>query len=69
MNCDRVSKIEALTVKQKIVVDSVGQRREQRAGAGQRRRSQPEITISEAYADDWYQWHEDFVILGRCDEV
>ncbi|HNN92537.1 MAG TPA: phage tail protein [Pseudomonadota bacterium] len=68
MNCDRVSKIEALTVKQKIVVDAVGQRREYELVPANVAVPNLEITISEAYADDWYKWHEDFVILGRCDE-
>ena len=24
--------------------------------------------MAESHADDWYKWHEDFVIKGNCEE-
>ena len=70
MNCDRVSKIEALTSEAE---DRRGTALASVASTSWCRPTSPfptsQIPISEAYADDWYQVARDFVILGRCDEV
>lgn len=67
-DCTRVSKIEALTVKQKIILDNVGEKREYEILPANVVVPNLEITLSEAFADPFYKWHEDFVIKGICDE-
>lgn len=68
LDCTRVSKIEALTVKQKIIVDSIGSKREYEILPANVTVPNLEITVSEAFADAFYDWHEKFVIQGKCDE-
>ena len=57
--CRRVNKIEALTIKQKVVQDPVG--------AVQFGYEIPNlvITLPESHAKAFYDWHEDFVIKGN----
>jgi hypothetical protein len=57
----RISKIEALTIKLPIPTDK---------GSGKTGPSGPEIsnlvvTVLESYAEPLYRWHEDFVIRGQ----
>ena len=68
-DCSRVSKIEALTIKQKIILDSIGSKREYELVAANVSVPNLEITISEAFADQFYEWHQSFVIDGKCDEI
>lgn len=60
--CDRVSKIEALTFKQKVVEHSAGQRSTQV--------EIPNLKLSIARADmaAWEEWHRSFVIDGKGSE-
>ena len=55
LDCSRVNKIEALTVKQKAVELEPGSM------------EYPNLVVSlpEAFSDTFYQWHEDFVIKGN----
>ena len=55
--CKRVNKIEALTVKQKVVEDQ--------GGAGEYEVPDLVITLPESVAKPFYDWHEDFVIKGN----
>ena len=68
LDCTKVSKIEALSVKSKVID----------AGTGESKLSQPEpstlefpnleITLSEVSSKTWFDWAEDFVIKGKNDE-
>jgi phage tail-like protein len=64
--CMRVNKIDALTVKQKVVEDAVGERRDYERVAVAVEVPNLVVTLSEADADPFYKWHEDFVIKGLC---
>ncbi len=59
LDCTRVNKIEALTVKQKVIQDP--------GTAPVVTLEVPNlvITLADAAADSFYKWHEDFVIKGN----
>lgn len=61
----RVNKIEALVVKQKILEDSIGDGRDYEKEPASLEIPNLVFTTAEAYADDLYAWHEDFVINGN----
>jgi len=65
VDATRVSKVEPIIVKQKVVDNPTGELRD-----AQREPAHVEIpnlvlTVAEAGAQDWYKWHEDFVIKGN----
>jgi hypothetical protein len=61
----RVTRIEAMAVKQKVVEQAVGQARDfQKQPAGMEFPNLV-ITLPEVYAGPFYAWHEDFVIKGQ----
>lgn len=61
----RVNKIEALTIKQKIVTDSIGDGRDPQKEPTSLEFPNLVITFPEGYGDPFYAWHQDFVIAGR----
>jgi len=63
--CTRVNKIEAITVKQKNVEHAVGQLRDYEQEPAHLEIPNLVITFPESHADDFYKWHEDFVIKGN----
>jgi len=63
--CKAVNKIEALTIKQKVVEDPIGEHRDYQKLPASIEYPNLVITCSEAQADDLYKWHEDFVIGGN----
>lgn len=67
--CKNVNKIEALTIKQKVVDNPVGELRDYQKEPAHIEFPNLVITCSEAYADKLYEWHEDFVIKGNNDNT
>lgn len=63
--CKHVNKIEALTIKQKVVDNPVGELRDFQKEPAHIEFPNLVITLSEAFADKLYEWHEDFVIKGH----
>jgi hypothetical protein len=63
--CAKVSKVDALTIKQTVVKDDIGQERDYPREPGKIDFPNLKITLAEADADPFYQWHEDFVVKGR----
>jgi phage tail-like protein len=61
----RINKVEALTVKQKVVTDAVGEFRDYEIEPTKLEFPNLVMTISEVDADAWYDWHESFVIQGN----
>ena len=61
LDASRVNKIEALTIKQKILDDPQGQLREPAA------LEYPNlaVTLADLDADGFWAWHEDFVVKGN----
>jgi len=65
MACQRVNKIEAITLKQKNVENAVGELRDYEKEPAYLEVPNLVITFPESHADDFYKWHEDFVIKGN----
>ena len=65
--CKRVNKIEALTIKQKVVDNPVGELRDYEKEPAHIEFPNLVITCAESHADQLYAWHEDFVIKGNND--
>jgi len=65
-NLKRVSKIDAITVKQKTVEHQVGEMRDYEKEAVSVQIPNLVITIAESHAEEFYKWHEDFVVKGNC---
>jgi len=63
--CLKVNKIEALTIKQKVVEDPVGEHRDYQKVPASIEYPNLVVTFGESHADDVYKWHEDFVINGN----
>jgi len=65
--CNHVNKIEQLTIKQKVVDHPVGHLRDYQREPAHIEFPNLVITCAEAYADELYAWHEEFVIKGNND--
>ena len=65
MDCSGVSKIEALTIKQTITASTVGQQRIIQQQPSSIDFPNLVVTLSEARAQNFFDWHEDFVINGH----
>jgi phage tail-like protein len=60
----RVSKIEALTVKQKVATDMVGEMRDYEIEPTSLEMPNLVVTFAEHDADAWYDWADSFIIDG-----
>lgn len=65
LDCTRVNKIEALTVKQKVVENPVGELRDYRVEPAYLEVPNLVVTLPESNAKEFYDWHEEFVIKGN----
>lgn len=65
LDCTKVNKVEALTIKQKVVENPVGEERD--PGREQRTVDFPNlvVTLAESAAESFFDWHENFVIKGN----
>jgi len=63
--CSRVNKIEAITVKQKVVENPVGELRDFQKEPAVLEIPNLVITFPESHSEEFYKWHEDFVIKGN----
>ncbi|HEX4460890.1 MAG TPA: phage tail protein [Polyangia bacterium] len=66
--CKWVNKIEALTIKQKVVDNPLGEFRDFQKEPAHIEFPNLVVTVAESHADEFYKWHEDFVIKGNCDQ-
>ena len=66
LDCSKVSKIEALTVKQTIVQDSVGQTRDYQKEPGKLEFPNLVISLAENSAGTFYAWFQDMVLKGNA---
>lgn len=64
--CDRVAKVDAIKIEQKIVKDEVGAFREPMKEPAALTFPNLKLTISTADIDPWVEWHKSFVIEGKC---
>jgi phage tail-like protein len=68
LDCSKVAKLDAFTVKQTAVTDDIGDARDYLKEPGKLEFPNLKVTMSEVAAQTWYDWHEDFVIKGNNDE-
>lgn len=68
LDCTKVSKIEAFTVKTKLAEEAIGSSRSTELGPTSVEFPNLRITLSEVSAKTWFDWLEDFVIKGNNDE-
>jgi hypothetical protein len=68
LDCTRVNKVEALTVKQKIAENPIGEMRDYEKVAANIEFPHLVVTCNDSHADNWLKWHEDFVIHGKNDQ-
>ncbi len=68
LECSKVSRIDSFSVKRAIVIDDVGQARDYQTEAGKLEFPNLKISLSEASAQTWIDWHDDFVIKGNNGE-
>jgi hypothetical protein len=68
LDCSKVAKIDAFTVKQVAVADDIGDARDYLQEPGKLIFPNLKITMSEVTAQSWYDWHEDFVVKGNNSE-
>ena len=66
--CAKVNKIEALTIKQKVTENAIGEHRDYQKEPTSVEIPNLVITLAESHADEFYRWHEDFVIKGNNGE-
>jgi phage tail-like protein len=64
-DCTRVNKIEAITVKQKVVENPTGELRDYEKEPAHLEIPNLVVTLAESHAKEFYDWHEDFVIKGN----
>jgi phage tail-like protein len=65
LDCSHVNKVEALTVKQKVIEHAVGEMRDYQKEAANMEFPNLVVTTSKHTSEAWDKWHEDFVIKGN----
>jgi hypothetical protein len=66
LDCTRVGKVDAFTVKQTVLPDPIGEMRDYQKEPGKLEFPNLRVTLAESAAKTWLDWHEDFVIKGNC---
>lgn len=65
VNCERVTKVESFSIKQKVAESNVGVERGIEIEPTRVEYPNLRLTIPAAFAGDFVKWHEDFVIKGN----
>jgi tail tube protein gp19 len=68
LDCTAVSRIEAISIESVIVENAVGELRDYQKAPAHLEIPDLVVTLAEAKADSFYDWHEDFVIKGNNGE-
>jgi phage tail-like protein len=68
LDCSRVNKIDAFTIKQAFKEDEIGDARDYAKEPGSLTFPNLKISLSTATAETWTKWHEEFVIKGNNTE-
>ncbi len=68
LDCSRVMKVDSLAIKRQMVEDDLGDARGYAKVPGNFEVSDLVVTLPEAFAQDFVDLHEDFVIQGNCSD-
>jgi hypothetical protein len=69
VDCTRVSKVESVSIKQKVAQDQIGVFREPSKLPTAFEYSNIVVTLPESSARSWYDWHQSFIIDGKRDQA
>jgi hypothetical protein len=65
LDCKRVSRIESIVVRQPLMESPVGEARAYGAEPSALDIGDLVVTLAESHAQDWFAWHDDFVVKGK----
>jgi len=65
LDCSKVSKVDAFTIKQKITENTVGETRDAIKVPGKIEYPNLHITLAEVSAKSWLDWAENFIVKGN----
>lgn len=68
LDCTKVSKIDAFTVKQTVVQSPIGEGRDYEQEPARTEFPNLRITLLATSAQSWFDWHQDFVVRGNCSD-
>lgn len=68
LDCTKVNKIDAITIKQGVVNDAVGEMREDSWEPSKLEIPNLKVTLAASHAQTWIDWHKSFVIDGKCSQ-
>jgi hypothetical protein len=68
-SCDRVAKVDSFTWKQSVIKDEVGAFRIPTKHPAKVEVPNLKVTVSMSSIEAWRQWHQSFVIDGKCSEA
>jgi hypothetical protein len=68
LDCSKVSRVDAFTVKQTAVADDIGDARDYRKEPGKIEFPNLSFALAETAAATWMDWFEDFVVKGNNGE-
>jgi hypothetical protein len=68
LDCTRVSRVGSITVRQPLATDDIGDARDFIRVPGKVEFPNLTVTMSEASAQGWFDWFDDFVVKGNNDE-
>lgn len=66
LDCTKVNKIDAITIKQGVVNDAVGEFREDSWEPSKLEIPNVKVTLAASHAQTWVDWHRSFVVEGKC---
>lgn len=66
LDCTKVNKIDAITIKQGVVNDAVGEFRDDTWEPSKLEIPNVKVTLAASHAQTWVDWHKSFVIEGKC---
>jgi phage tail-like protein len=69
IDCTRVNRVEPLLIEQKVVVSQTGEARFPELEPAHIEVPDLVVTLAEASAADFVQWHDDFVVNGNNDQA
>ena len=69
VDCSRVTRIDAFTVRQHVVADEIGDARDYVKEPGKLEFPNLRVTLAETGAATWEAWFEDFVVKGDNDDA
>jgi hypothetical protein len=68
LDCSKVNKVDAFTVKVGMATDEVGETRSYQKAPATIEFPNLRITFAEASAQPWIDWHDSFVVRGNSDQ-